>query len=195
MRLFFTPLAEQDLESTADYIAADDPRRAITFVQELRQHSQRTALSPPGYRMASQEALFVRNARTDAGIQLLAGVQDPVWSARARRDFRRTRICVSEAAGADTARDSHCAPPGSLVLDSFAGTGTTTHAVLKQNAEDGGNRRFILVEMDGKIARNVTAERIKRVVVGHVNGNGAVVDALGGGFQFCRLSATEKPIR
>ena len=43
--------------------------------------------------------------------------------------------------------------------------------------------------MDDKIARNVTAERVKRVVTGHVNGNGAVVDALGGGFQFCRLSA------
>ena len=83
---------------------------------------------------------------------------------------------------------SYCAPPGSLVLDSFAGTGTTAHAVLKQNAEDAGNRRFILVEMDDKIARNVTAERVKRVVSGHVNGNGAVVDALGGGFQFCRLS-------
>jgi site-specific DNA-methyltransferase (adenine-specific)/adenine-specific DNA-methyltransferase len=84
---------------------------------------------------------------------------------------------------------SYCSPPGSLVLDSFAGTGTTAHAVLKQNAEDAGNRRFILVEMDDKIARNVTAERVKRVVSGHVNGNGAVVDALGGGFQFCRLSA------
>ena len=41
----------------------------------------------------------------------------------------------------------------SLVLDSFAGSGTSAHAVLKQNASDGGNRRFILVEMDGNIAR------------------------------------------
>ncbi|OGV74294.1 MAG: hypothetical protein A3B82_04225, partial [Methylophilales bacterium RIFCSPHIGHO2_02_FULL_57_10] len=47
----------------------------------------------------------------------------------------------------------------SLILDSFAGSGTTGHAVLKQNAEDGGKRRFILVEMDDNIARNVTAER------------------------------------
>ena len=38
--------------------------------------------------------------------------------------------------------------PDAMVLDSFAGSGTTGHAVLKQNAEDGGNRRFILVEMD-----------------------------------------------
>ena len=77
----------------------------------------------------------------------------------------------------------------SLILDSFAGSGTTGHAVLKQNAEDGGNRRFILVEMDENIARNVTAERIKRVAEGYTNAKGQAVPGLGGGFQFCRLSA------
>ena len=77
----------------------------------------------------------------------------------------------------------------SLVLDSFAGSGTTGHAVLKQNAEDGGNRRFILVEMDDNIARNVTAERVKRVATGYSNAKGNAVEGLGGGFQFCRLSA------
>lgn len=77
----------------------------------------------------------------------------------------------------------------SLILDSFAGSGTTGHAVLKQNAEDGGNRRFILVEMDEGIARTVTAERVKRVATGYTNAKGQAVDGLGGGFQFCRLSA------
>jgi site-specific DNA-methyltransferase (adenine-specific)/adenine-specific DNA-methyltransferase len=76
-----------------------------------------------------------------------------------------------------------------LVLDSFGGSGTTAHAVLKQNAEDGGNRRFILVEMDENIAQNVTAERVKRVATGYTNAKGNAVDGLGGGFQFCRLSA------
>jgi len=76
-----------------------------------------------------------------------------------------------------------------LVLDSFAGSGTTGHAVLKQNAEDGGNRRFILVEMNEGIAQNVTAERVKRVVQGYTNAKGQAVAGLGGGFQFCRLSA------
>jgi hypothetical protein len=38
----------------------------------------------------------------------------------------------------------------SIILDSFAGSGTTGHAVLKQNAEDGGTRKFILVEMEGE---------------------------------------------
>lgn len=75
-----------------------------------------------------------------------------------------------------------------IVLDSFAGSGTTGHAVLKQNAEDGGNRRFILVEMDENIARNVTAERVKRVAQGYTNAKGEAIAGLGDGFQFCTLS-------
>ena len=77
----------------------------------------------------------------------------------------------------------------SLILDSFAGSGTTAHAVLKQNAEDGGQRRFILVEMDEHIAQNVTAERVRRVAQGYTNAKGEAAPGLGGGFQFCRLSA------
>jgi site-specific DNA-methyltransferase (adenine-specific)/adenine-specific DNA-methyltransferase len=77
----------------------------------------------------------------------------------------------------------------SLILDSFAGSGTTGHAVLKQNVEDGGSRRFILVEMDENIAQSVTAERVKRVAAGYTNAKGEAVEGLGGGFQFCRLSA------
>ena len=76
----------------------------------------------------------------------------------------------------------------SLVLDSYAGSGTTAHAVLKQNAEDGGNRRFILVEMDEGIASNVTAERVRRVSQGYVNAKGEQIAGLGGGFQYCKLS-------
>jgi site-specific DNA-methyltransferase (adenine-specific)/adenine-specific DNA-methyltransferase len=76
----------------------------------------------------------------------------------------------------------------SLILDSFAGSGTTGHAVLKQNAEDGGNRRFILVEMDAGIARNVTAERVRRVAQGYTSAKENVVAGLGSGFQFCTLS-------
>lgn len=75
-----------------------------------------------------------------------------------------------------------------LVLDSFAGSGTTAHAVLKQNSEDGGHRRSILVEMDEGIARSLTAERVKRVATGYTNVKGNAVEGLGGGFQFCRLS-------
>lgn len=60
---------------------------------------------------------------------------------------------------------------------------------MRQNAEDGGNRCFILVEMDEDIAKNVTAERVKRVATGYTNAKDQAVEGLGGGFQFCRLSA------
>lgn len=54
-----------------------------------------------------------------------------------------------------------------LVLDSFAGTGTTGQAILQQNAEDGGNRRFILTEMEPTIAKPITQQRIQRVIDGY----------------------------
>ena len=65
-----------------------------------------------------------------------------------------------------------------IVLDSFAGSGTTAHAVLKQNAEDGGNRKFILIEME-EYAESITAERVKRVIQGYGDTKGT-----GGDFNF-----------
>lgn len=56
--------------------------------------------------------------------------------------------------------------PDSLVLDSFAGSGTTAHAVMAANARDGGNRRFILVEGED-YADTLTAERVRRVIKGY----------------------------
>lgn len=79
------------------------------------------------------------------------------------------------------------AAPGDLVLDSFAGSGTTGHAVLDLNKQDGGDRKFILVEMESKIARDITRERVKRVADGYVNAKGEKVDGFGGGFRFCEL--------
>jgi adenine-specific DNA-methyltransferase len=72
----------------------------------------------------------------------------------------------------------------SLVLDAFAGSGTTGHAVLSLNNADGGKRRFILVEMDEAICRDVTAQRIRKAIVGYGDTPG-----LGGGFRFCGLGA------
>ncbi len=77
--------------------------------------------------------------------------------------------------------------PGDIILDSFAGSGTTGHAVMQLNKEDGGNRRFIMVEMDPNICRNVTAERVKRVSEGYTNGGGKPVEGLGSGFRFATL--------
>lgn len=72
-----------------------------------------------------------------------------------------------------------------IVLDSFAGSGTTAHAVLKLNAEDGGSRRFILVEMED-YAESVTAERVRRVIAGYGEGAAAAAGT-GGGFSYYEL--------
>ena len=55
------------------------------------------------------------------------------------------------------------------ILDSFAGSGTTAHAVLNMNKTDGGQRRFILIEMMD-YADSITAERVKRVICGYGSG-------------------------
>jgi len=78
-----------------------------------------------------------------------------------------------------------------IILDSFAGSGTTGHAVLDLNKGDGGNRKFILVEMEKNIAKKITAERVKRVSRGYSykTGKGKVVKipGLGGGFEYVEL--------
>lgn len=56
--------------------------------------------------------------------------------------------------------------PEALVLDSFAGSGTTAHAVLAANKRDSGNRKFILVECES-YADKLTAERVRRLIKGY----------------------------
>lgn len=69
----------------------------------------------------------------------------------------------------------------SIILDSFAGSGTTAHAVLNLNKADGGNRKFILVEMED-YAETITAERVRRVIDGYGDTEGT-----GGSFDFYEL--------
>jgi len=77
-----------------------------------------------------------------------------------------------------------------IILDSFAGSGTTGQAVLDLNKNDGGNRRFILVEMEDEVCREVCAPRLERVIKGYEQTKGdktIEVEGLGGGFRFCKL--------
>jgi site-specific DNA-methyltransferase (adenine-specific)/adenine-specific DNA-methyltransferase len=104
----------------------------------------------------------------------------------------------------------------SVIMDSFAGSGTTGHAVLALNKQDGGNRRFILVEMEEEVCRSITARRLAMAVAGYatravasisdrreerrsetaatdsaelpeVLADGRRVEGLGGGFRYCGL--------
>ncbi len=73
----------------------------------------------------------------------------------------------------------------SIILDSFAGSGTTAHAVMKKNEEDGGNRKYILVELMN-YAEAITAERVRRVIKGYGEGK-KLVEGLGGAFDYYEL--------
>ena len=75
----------------------------------------------------------------------------------------------------------------SIVLDSFAGSGTTAHAVLALNKEDGGNRRFVLIECEDYV-QAITAERVRRVVKGVRKAKDpALKNGLGGTFSYFEL--------
>lgn len=82
-------------------------------------------------------------------------------------------------------------PDGGIVVDPFAGSGTTGHAVLQLNVETGTDRRFILIEQGrpekgDSYARTLTADRLQRVIKGDwANGKGV---SLGGGFEFRTLT-------
>ncbi len=89
-------------------------------------------------------------------------------------------------------------PPGGIVLDPFAGSGTTGHAVLELNKEAGANRRFVLIEQGrpergDSYARTLTCERLRRAISGErVNKQGATVvlaEPLAGGFRFSKLTS------
>lgn len=77
------------------------------------------------------------------------------------------------------------ADSNAIILDSFAGSGTTAHAVLNMNKADGGNRKFILIEMMD-YADSITAERVKRVIQGYGEDKKAV-PGTGGNFSYYEL--------
>ena len=79
----------------------------------------------------------------------------------------------------------HATNSNSLVLDAFGGSGTTGQAVIQQNAIDGGNRRFILIELSDYVD-TVTAERVRRVISGYGEGKNAVA-GIDSGFSYYEL--------
>lgn len=77
-----------------------------------------------------------------------------------------------------------------LALDSFAGSGTTAQAVLELNAEDGGNRKFVLIEQED-YADKITAERVRRVIKGVKSAKDEKLrEGLGGTFTYYTLGDT-----
>lgn len=77
---------------------------------------------------------------------------------------------------------------GITVLDFFAGSGSTGHAVISQNIEDGGNRQFILcTNNQNNICREKTYQRLKNVICGYITGNGKVFDAMPASLKYYKV--------
>jgi DNA modification methylase len=95
-------------------------------------------------------------------------------------DFPKPTGLIEELVSFTTSADD-------IILDSFGGSGTTAHAVLKLNKADSQHRRFVLCEMKPKIAREIAAERVRRVAQGYPNAKGEKIEGLGGGFRYCEL--------
>ncbi len=75
------------------------------------------------------------------------------------------------------------------ILDFFAGSGTTGHAVLELNKQDGGNRRFILcTNNENNIASEVTYPRVAKVIKGYKSTKGETIDGLGGNFRYFKTA-------
>ena len=80
-----------------------------------------------------------------------------------------------------------------IILDFFAGSGTTGHAVLELNQEDGGNRQFILcTNNENNICEDVTYERLKRVMNGYTTPKGKEVEGLPANLKYLKVGMVEK---
>lgn len=83
--------------------------------------------------------------------------------------------------------------PNAIVLDFFAGSGTTGHAVLALNEEDGGNRQFILcTNNENNICEDVTYERLNKVINGYTTPKGKEVEGLGGNLKYYKTDFVSK---
>ncbi|MFH0854659.1 MAG: site-specific DNA-methyltransferase [bacterium] len=99
---------------------------------------------------------------------------------REKFDTPKPTILIKHILGMVTNKDS-------IILDSFAGSGTTAHAVLALNKEDGGNRKFILVECE-EYADKITAERVRRVMSGVKNAKDEnLKNGYGGSFSYFEI--------
>jgi adenine-specific DNA-methyltransferase len=108
-------------------------------------------------------------------------VAQTIWKWQEVGSTRNSKQALSELMGANQGEELFITPKPealvsrvlelatnehSIVLDSFAGSGTTAHAVLTANKKDGGDRKFILVETED-YADQLTAERVRRVIKGY----------------------------
>lgn len=135
---------------------------------------RKTYLNTVGGRIPTNFWPFSETGHTDEAKKEMLAIFDGKATFDTPKPHRLIEFVLKVAGTKDT-----------LILDSFAGSGTTAHAVLNMNKADGGHRKFILVEM-GDYADTITAERVKRVIHGYGEGKNAV-EGTGGSFSYYEL--------
>ena len=136
--------------------------------------ARKTYLENVGGRLPTNFWPFAETGHTDEAKKEMLAIFDGKATFDTPKPHRLLEFILTVAGEKDT-----------LVLDSFAGSGTTANAVLNMNKADGGHRKFILVEMED-YADSITAERVRRVIRGYGEGKNAV-DGTGGSFSYYEL--------
>ena len=136
--------------------------------------ARKTYLENVGGRLPTNFWPFAETGHTDEAKKEMLAIFDGKATFDTPKPRRLLEFILTIAGDKDT-----------LILDSFAGSGTIAHAVLNMNKADGGHRKFILVEMED-YADSITAERVRRVIRGYGEGKNAV-DGTGGSFSYYEL--------
>ncbi len=112
---------------------------------------------------------------SEYGTQIL----DSIMGAREMFQYPKSPYAVKDCILAGTDKKD------AIILDFFAGSGTTGHATLELNKEDGGNRQFILcTNNENNICTDVCYPRLKKVIKGYKNGKGENIAGLGGNLKY-----------
>jgi adenine-specific DNA-methyltransferase len=156
-------------KSTMDRLIEED--RIIWPPSDSGRPRRKKFLSELGDTVTGYSSIIGQNIYTRNGTSVIKEI-----FGESKFDFPKPVELLEEIIGQAT-------NPDSIILDSFAGSGTTLHAVAKLNARDGGRRQCLLVEVEA-YADTLTAERARRVLAGY-----GAVPGLGGRFAYGELGA------
>lgn len=174
---FYPPTMKLKVDANQVIFPEDFPEKKLTtprlksFPEDAKRDRKplSTWIFEQNQEIDSLDAHFIKTAKNEEGTRLLKSIfGDVIFS------YAKPLSLIQSLLGQFTKDDD-------VVIDSFAGSGTTAHAVINLNKLDGGNRKFILIEMED-YAENITAERVKRVINGYSDKEGT-----GGGFDYYEL--------
>lgn len=174
---FYPPTMEKKVAADLIIFPEDYPNKKLTTprLKSYPEDAKRdrkplsTWVFEQNQEIDSLETAFMQTAKNEEGTRLLKQLFNA-----AVFTYAKPLSLIQSLIGQFTKEDD-------IILDSFAGSGTTGHAVLNQNNNDNGKRRFILVEME-EYAETITAERVKRVIDGYSD-----VEGTGGSFDYYEL--------